>query len=151
VNGWLLDTNVISEVSGAKPDPKVARWIEALPEHALYLSILTIGEYQKGIQHLAPGDKRRPRLQRAVAALGARFAGRVLSVSDEIVLRWGAISGEVKRLTGHSPSVIDTLLAATAIEHDLYLATRNVADVANSGAAVFNPWKDDPEQFPVQV
>ena len=149
MNGWLLDTNVIAEVSGAKPDPKVAKWIESLPEHTLYLSILTFGEYQKGIQHLPPGDKRRPRLQRAVVALEARFAGRVLSVSDQIVLRWGAICGEVKRLTGHSPSVIDTLLAATAIEHDLYFATRNVANVANSGAAVFNPWKDDPEQFPV--
>lgn len=149
MNGWLLDTNVIAEVSGVKPDPKVAKWIESLPEHNLYLSILTVGEYQKGIQHLPPGDKRLPRLQRAVAALEARFAGRVLSVSDQIVLRWGAISGEVKRLSGHSPQVIDTLLAATAIEHDLYLATRNVVHVANSGAVVFNPWKDDPEQFPV--
>jgi toxin FitB len=147
VNGWLLDTNVISEVSGAKPAPKVARWIEALPEHTLYLSILTIGEYQKGIRHLHPGDKLRPRLQRSVVALEARFSGRILSVSDEIVLRWGAISGEVKRLTGHSPSVIDTMLAATAIEHDLCLATRNVAHVADSGAAVFNPWEDDPAQF----
>ncbi len=149
MNGWLLDTNVIAEVSGAKPDPKVAKWIESLPEHTLYLSILIIGEYQKGIQHLPSGDKRRPRLQRSVVALEARFSGRILSVSDQIVLRWGGISGEVKRLTGHSPSVIDTLLAATAIEHGLYLATRNVGDVANSGAMVFNPWKDDPEQFPV--
>ena len=149
MNGWLLDTNVIAELSGAKPDPKVAKWIESLPEHTLYLSILTIGEYQKGIHHLPPGDQRRPRLQRAVVALEARFSGRVLSVSDQIVLRWGATSGEVKRLIGHSPSVVDTLLAATAIEHHLYLATRNVADVANSGASVFNPWKDDPKQFPV--
>ena len=147
MNGWLLDTNIIAEVSGAKPDPNVAKWIGSLPEHTLFLSILTIGEYRKGINHLPPEDKRRPRLQRAVAALEVRFAGRILSVSDQIVLRWGAISGEVKRLTGHSPAVIDTLLAATAIERDLYFATRNAADVANSGAAVFNPWKDDPEQF----
>lgn len=149
MNGWLLDTNVIAEVSGAKPDPKVERWLMPLPEHTLFLSILTIGEYQKGIQHLPPGDKLRPRLQRAVVALETRFSGRVLSVSDQIVLRWGSISGEVKRLTGHSPSVIDTLLAATAIEHNLYLATRNVVHVVNSGAAVFNPWKDDPAQFPI--
>lgn len=149
MKGWLLDTNVISEVSGARPDAKVAKWIESLPEHHLFLSILTIGEYRKGIHHLPPTDNRRPRLQRSVAALEARFAGRVLPVSNQIVLRWGAISGEVKRHTGHSPSVIDTLLAATAMEHDLYLATRNVADVANSGASVFNPWKDDPEQFPI--
>jgi hypothetical protein len=149
VNGWLLDTNVISEMSRAKPDPRTAKWFNSQPEHTLFLSILTIAEYQKGIEHLPPGDKRRPRLQRAVIALERRFADRVLSVSDPIVLRWGGISGTVKRLTGHSPSVIDTMLAATAIEHRLYLATRNVLHVANSGALVFNPWKDDPTQFPL--
>jgi predicted nucleic acid-binding protein len=149
VNGWLLDTNVIAEVSGAKPDPKVERWIKSQPEHLLFLSILTIAEYWKGIEHLPPGDKRRPPLQRAVIALEGRFSGRVLSVSDKIAIRWGAISGEVKRLTGHPPSVVDTLLSATAIEHNLYLATRNVIHVAHSGAAVFNPWKDDPAYFPL--
>jgi len=147
VKGWLLDTNVISEVSGAKPDRKVEKWINSQPEHTLFLSILTIAEYQKGIEHLSPGDKLRPRLQQAVVALETRFSGRILSVSDQIALRWGSISGEVKRLTGHPPSVIDTMLAATAIEHSLYLATRNVADVAKSGAEVFNPWKDDPIHF----
>jgi predicted nucleic acid-binding protein len=147
VKGWLLDTNVISAVSGPKPEPRVERWIDSQTEPALFLSILTIAEYRKGIEHLPPGDKLRPRLQMAVAALENRFRSRILSVSDQIALRWGSISGEVKRLTGHSPSVIDTLLAATAIEHNLYLATRNVIHVANSGAAVFNPWKDDPAQF----
>jgi toxin FitB len=147
VNGWLLDTNVISEVSGAKPDPQVAKWINSQPERIFFLSILTFAEYRKGVANLPPGDNRRPRLQRAVIALERRFAGRILSVSDNIALRWGAISGEVKRLTGRSPSVIDTLLAATALEQNLYLATRNVADVAQSGAHIFNPWKDDPASF----
>jgi len=149
VNGWLLDTNVIAEVSGAKPDAEVRKWMDSQPEHKLFLSILTIAEYWKGIQNLPPGDKRRPRLQRGVIALEARFSGRLLSVTDEIALQWGAISGEVKRTAGHSPSVIDTLMAATAIEHNLYFATRNVAHVIHSGAVVFNPWDDDPLQFPL--
>jgi predicted nucleic acid-binding protein len=147
VKGWLLDTNVIAEISGAKPDRKVEKWVNSQPEHTLFLSILTIAEYQKGIEHLSPGDKLRPRLQQAVVALETRFSGRILSVSDQIALRWGSISGEVKRLTGHPPSVIDTMLAATALEHNLYFATRNVADVAKSGVTVFNPWKDDPAHF----
>lgn len=150
MNGWLLDTNVIAEIGRAKPDAKVAAWFGSQPERTLFLSILTFGEYQKGIEHLLPGDARRPNLQRALIALETRFSGRILPVSDPIVLRWGAISGEVKRLTGHSPSVTDTLLAATAIEHDLYLATRNTSDVSNSGAVVFNPWEDDPDQFPLR-
>ena len=65
--------------------------------------------------------------------------------------RWGVISGTVRRETGHPPPVIDTLLAATALEHDLYLVTRNVRDVGQSGAALFNPWEDDlsaPPSFP---
>jgi toxin FitB len=149
VTGWLLDTNVISEMSATQPDARVEKWIRFQPEQKLFLSILTIAEYHKGIEHLPPGDRRRPDLHTAVAALEARFSGRVLSVSNTIILRWGAISGEVKRLTRHSPSVVDTLLAATAIEHNLYLATRNVVHVTHSGAAIFNPWKDDPARFPL--
>lgn len=151
MNGWLLDTNVIAEVSGARPDPQVEQWLSAQPEHLLFISILSLGEYQKGIEKLPLGDKRRPNLKKAVLALQQRFSERVLSLSDATVVRWGSISGEVKRTTGDWPSVVDTLLAATAIEHSLYLATRNVAHVANSGAAVFNPWKDDPAQFPVTL
>jgi predicted nucleic acid-binding protein len=88
-------------------------------------------------------------LQQSVRALEARFASRILPVSNSIVLRWGTISGEVKRLTGHPPAVIDTLLAATAIEHGLYFATRNTAHVLHSGAAIFNPWKDNAALFPL--
>ena len=147
MNGWLLDTNVIAELSRVKPDARVARWVGSQPEHTLFLSILTIAEYQKGIHHLPQGERLRLRIERSVRALEARFSSRIISVSDQIALRWGAISGEVKRLTGHSPSVVDTLLAATALEHNLYLATRNVTHVANSGAAVFNPWTHNPVQF----
>lgn len=150
MDGWLLDTNVISEVCSARPDPQGERWIQSPPEQTLFLSILTIGEYQKGIHIiLSPGDRRRPRLQRAAVALEAWFAGRVLSVPDQIVLRWGAMNGEDKPLTGHSPEVTAMLLAATASEHDLHVVTRNVAEVANSCASVFNPRKNNPEEFPV--
>ncbi len=83
-------------------------------------------------------------------SLEARFGERILAVSNPVVRRWGAISGAVKRAVGHSPSVVDTLLAATALEHDLYLVTRNVRDVQHSGAAVFNPWTDDVALFPVR-
>ena len=149
MKGWLLDTNVISAVSGPQPEPRVATWFKAQPEHTLFLSILTLAEYQKGIEHLPPGHSMRSRHRQTLIRLEARFVGRILSLSNAIVLRWGSISGEVKRITRHSPSVVDTMLAATAIEHSLYLATRNVADVTHSGAAIFNPWKDDPVNFPL--
>ncbi|TIU13762.1 MAG: type II toxin-antitoxin system VapC family toxin, partial [Mesorhizobium sp.] len=82
-------------------------------------------------------------------ALAERFGHRVLSLEDEVVRRWGRISGAGKRASGHAPPVIDTLLASTAIEHDLYLVTRNVKDTRPSGAVVFDPWNDDVEKFPL--
>jgi toxin FitB len=149
VKGWLLDTNVIAEISGAKPDPRVRKWISTQDESTLYLSVLTLAEYEKDIHHLPATDSRRPRLRAAVIALEARFQGRGLSLSNAIVRRWGVISGETKRATGHAPNVIDTMLAATAIENGLYLATRNTEDLLHSGAALFDSWQDDPSAFPI--
>ena len=73
----------------------------------------------------------------------------MLSLCDRIVRRWGRMSGEGKRANGHAPPVIDALLAATAIEHDLYLVTRNVKDTRPAGAIVFDPWNDDAGKFPL--
>jgi len=150
MRGWLLDTNVVAAMTGPKPEPRVAQWMRSQPEYSLFISILTLAEYRKGVANLPPGSKLRPRIQKTAAALESRFAGRIVSVSDSIALRWGTISGEIKRNSGHSPTVIDTLLAATAIEHHFYLATRNAAHVALSGAIVFNPWRDDPASFPLR-
>jgi predicted nucleic acid-binding protein len=149
VNGWLLDTNVVAELMRPTPDRRVQHWFMAQPEYALFLSILTLAEYQKGLHHLGPGDPLRSKIERLALQIEERFTGRILPVSDQIALRWGAISGEVKRLSGHSPAVIDTMLAATAIEHGLYLATRNTAHLIHSGAIVFNPWTDDVGLFPL--
>jgi toxin FitB len=129
----------------------VHAWASAQPEDRLFLSVLTLAEYDKGIHNLAGDDPNRSRYVGALAALEARFAGRVLPVSDRIVRRWGAVTGAVRRVTGHPPPVIDTLLAVTAVEHDLYFATRNTADVAHCGAALFNPWQDDPAEFALAV
>ncbi len=147
--GWLLDTNVTAEIISAGGSARVKAWAAAQDEATLHLSILTIAEYDKGISNLPDGDPRRPVYMTTRDSLAARFTARLLPVSNAIVRRWGAISGVVRRETGHPPPVIDTLLAATALDHDLYLATRNVRDVRHSGAAIFNPWEDDPSNFPV--
>jgi len=151
MTGWLLDTNVIAEISGAKPDARVRKWISVQEESVLFLSILTLAEYDKGIHHLPDSDLRRPKLEADVAALEARFRDRVLPLTNAIVRRWGRISGQVKRATGHPPNIVDTLLAATSLERNLYLATRNTQDVIHSGAAVFDPWQDDPSGFPLTI
>ena len=147
--GWLLNTNVVSTIINPNGAPTVKAWAASQDEGRLFLSVLTLGEYDKGIHNVPDDHPNRPRFIAARDALATRFAGRILSVSDATVRRWGVISGTVKRLTGHSPPVIDTLFAATALEHDLYLVTRNVSDVRASGAPIFNPWNDDPEKFPL--
>lgn len=147
--GWLLDTNVVSTIINPNGAPTVKAWAAAQDEGRLFLSILTLGEYDKGICNARDDHPNRLRFIAARDGLGARFAGRILSVGDAVVRRWGVISGTAKRLTGHSPPVIDTLFAATALENDLYLVTRNVSDVRASGAQVFDPWNDDPEKFPI--
>jgi toxin FitB len=145
--GWLLDTNVLEEINRPGGARKVKDWAKGQPEEAVFLSVLTFGEYTKGINKLPDHDPKRGRYTSARDALFKRWAGRVLPVSEAVVLRWGAISGTVRRGTGHPPPVIDTMLAATAIENDLYLVTRNTKDVSRSGAALFNPWEDDPAAF----
>lgn len=147
--GWLLDTNVVASLMAAGGAPSVAAWAAGQDEGRLHLSILTLAEIDKGIHQLDADDAARSRYAGTLRALEARFAGRTLALSDAVVRRWGAISGTIRRDTGHPPPVIDTLLAATAIEHDLYLATRNTRDVRLSGAALFNPWEDDPAAFPL--
>jgi len=109
----------------------------------MFLSVLTLGEYDKGIAKLLPNHVDIARYSAARDALEARFQGRIVSVTDGIVRRWGSLSGRIQRETGHPPPVIDTLFAATALENGLCLVTRNVKDVVRTGADVFNPWGSD--------
>lgn len=140
MNGWLLDTNVIAELARPQGSKRVLAWAAAQDEALLFLSILTLGEYDKGLNHLPSDSPLRSGIAAGIAALEARFADRILPVTNSIVRRWGIISGLVKHRIGRTPPVIDTLLAATAVEHDLCLVTRNVRDVRHSGATVLNPW-----------
>ena len=147
MKGWLLDTNVVSSLLSDRIAPSVEAWASVQDERHFYLSILTLGEIDKGISRLSEGDPARTIYAARRDVLEARFSGRVLSLDDPTVRLWGEITGRVMRETGHPPPVVDTLVAATAIRASLYLVTRNVRDVALSGALVFNPWADDPTNF----
>lgn len=148
--GWLLDTNVVAELGSERGSPRVMGWAAQVPEARTFISVLTLGEYERGLASLPLESGYRGQLRSFVEGVEQRFAGRILSLADNVVRRWGRMSGELMRSARRDPPVIDTLLAATAIEHDLYLVTRNVRDVAGTGAAVFNPWDDDPALFPLK-
>lgn len=140
MSGFLLDTNVVSELVRPRPDPQVAAWIQATPEGLLHLSVLTLGEIQKGVT-LVASSARRAALQAWLDAdLPVRFSGRILPVDASIAARWGALSG-LAQARGIPLPVIDGLLAATALQHHLTLVTRSVRDLAPTRVPVLNPWK----------
>lgn len=149
MKGWLLDTNVVAALINPNGAPSVKKWARNQQEESFFISVLTLAEYDNGIFNLGPDHPDRPRYKAARNALAQRFNDRMLTVSNPVVLAWGRISGEIRRTSGHPPPVIDTMLAATAIEHDLYLVTRNAKDFGATGAVVFDPWNDDPERFPL--
>jgi predicted nucleic acid-binding protein len=139
VSGFLLDTNVVSELIKPKPEPKVAAWIEATEESLFRLSALTLGEIRKGIDSL-PDRPRRVALESWLNHnLLIRFAHRILEVDQAVADRWGRLAA-IAVATKQLLPVIDGLLAATAIHHNLTLVTRNAKDVARTGVPVINPW-----------
>ncbi|MGA7686270.1 MAG: type II toxin-antitoxin system VapC family toxin [Terriglobales bacterium] len=140
MNGFLLDTNVISELTRPRPDEHVANWMNAADEDLLFLSVLTLGEVRKGITALLD-SARKGRLEAWLSrGLIARFDGRILGIDQAVADRWGRISG-VLASRGTPLSVIDGLLAATALHHNLTLVTRNTRDVAFTGVVVLDPWR----------
>jgi len=140
MSAYLLDTNCISEFVRAEPDPGVMTWLEAADEALLYLSVLTMGEIRKGIAGLSQG-KRRTRLETWLEVeLRARFASRILSVDAAVADRWGLLAAGA-RSEGKSLSTIDGLLAATALQHNLTIVSRNVSVFANVRVQVLNPWQ----------
>ncbi len=139
MNGFLLDTNIVSELVRPRPDSRVTNWTDSADEEPLFLSVLTLGEVRKGITTVTD-PARKGRLETWLSGgLIVRFEGRILGIDQAIADRWGQISGTLA-LRGTPLPVIDGLLAATALHHNLTLVTRNTRDVALTGAAVFDPW-----------
>lgn len=140
MSGFLLDTNCISEAVRANPEPRVLAWLEAADESLLYLSVLTLGEIRKGLAAL-PQGRRRTRLEAWLEVeLRARFSGRILSIDAEVADRWGLLAADA-RGQGKGLSVIDGLLAATALHHNLTIVSRNISDFSSLPVAVLNPWR----------
>ena len=136
---FLLDTSVISELVKPVPDSHVIEWLKRTDEASLYLSVLTIGEIEKGIAKL-PASSRREKLETWVRRdLAERFRERLLAIDAMVAAAWGRLAGEAEA-RGRPLPVIDGLIAATGLAHDLTVATRNIDDFERCGARCFNPW-----------
>ncbi|MCX5759394.1 MAG: type II toxin-antitoxin system VapC family toxin [Candidatus Hydrogenedentes bacterium] len=136
---YLLDTCVISEMVKPRPNKGVVQWLSERGEETLFLSVLTIGEIQKGIAKLVDG-KRKESIQTWLDEdLRLRFSERILAVDEDVASTWGIIQGNAER-GGRSIPTIDGLLGATAIAHNLSVVTRNEDDIGMTGARIVNPW-----------
>lgn len=138
--GWLLDTNVVSELrKGVRANPNVMRWAEAVPPAACFLSRVSIAEICLGIEQVGdPGF--RGELE-AWLQDGVRtwFGGRILDVDETVLLTWRRMIWEGQK-SNYTYSQPDALIAATAKVHDLAVVTRNVGDFVRAGVGVLDPW-----------
>ncbi len=128
---YLLDTNVLSELSKPRPDTNVEAWFDRAPEEALYVSVFTLGEIQSGIERRAEGARRNNLLIWFDELLEA-FDGNILPFDTDTALLWGKT---------HGISLMDGLIAASALRLNMVLVTRNRADFAPVGVDVFDPWE----------
>ena len=136
---YLLDTCVISEIIKPRADKSVISWIQSQNEDSLYLSVLTFGEIEKGIEKAADGTRKRSLQLWVEEDLKKRFEGRIIPIDLDISVKWGAIQG-VAELSGKPMPAIDGLIAVSGLVHNCIVVTRNITDMEQSSVELLNPW-----------
>ena len=137
---YLLDTCVISEIIKPEPNQKVIGWIAEQSEQHLFLSVIVLGEIQKGISKLSSSKKKAALQLWLQNDLQERFNGRIVPINEDVALNWGIIQASAEQQGKIIPS-IDGLIAATAVAYKMTVVTRNVQDMAASGVQLLNPWE----------
>ncbi|MDR3707182.1 MAG: type II toxin-antitoxin system VapC family toxin [Capsulimonadaceae bacterium] len=141
MKGWLLDTNILSELRRVKPEPNVVAFISAQPLDLLYISAVTLAEIRFGIEVVANPTHRTELNDWLTHKVRPMFEGRVLSISEDVMFKWRLLVEEGRK-AGHTFSQPDLIIAATALHYGLTIVTRNTADYARARTTLFNPWVD---------
>ena len=138
MTGWLLDTNILSELRRPKPQPKVVAFVAAQALDSLFVSTVTLAEIRFGIE-LVADPARRTELNAWLDKVRPMFEERVLPVSEDVMFKW-RLMVEDGRKAGHTFSQPDLIIAATAIHHGLTVVTRDTSDYERARVSVLNPW-----------
>lgn len=137
---YLLDTCVLSEFTRRQPDQRVVDWVDSIDEEKLFISVITIGEIQRGIERLPDSHRKTELLVWMNTGLLTRFAGRMVVLDAPTMFVWGSLVARLESI-GLPVGVMDSLILASALQNNLIVATRNVADFLPGGVQVINPWE----------
>jgi predicted nucleic acid-binding protein len=139
VTGWLLDTNVLSELRRPKPDRRVVAFVASQPLEDLFISAVTLAEIRFGIEMVADAQRRADLVDWLSGKVRPLFEQRVLQVSEDVMLKWRLMVEDGRR-AGHTFSQPDLIIAASAAHYGLTVVTRDVSDFERAKVPVLNPW-----------
>lgn len=139
MTGWLLDTNILSELRRPRPEPKVRTFIAAQALELLHVSVVTLAEIRFGIEKLSDPARRAELNDWLVHKVRPMFNQRVLAVTEDIVLKWRMMVEEGRK-SGHTFSQPDLIIAVTAQQHGLTIVSRDTSEYLKARVPVFNPW-----------
>lgn len=143
MTGWLLDTNVLSELRRPKPERRVLAFVAAQQLELLHVSVVTLAEIRFGIEVVSDANRRAELGEWLAHKLRPMFDGRVLPVSEDILFKWRLLVEEGRK-AGHTFSQPDLIIAATALHHGLTVVSRDTANYIKTRVSLFNPWIDRP-------
>ena len=141
MTGWLLDTNVLSELRRPKPNPEVVGFIASRPLDLLFVSIVTFAEIRFGIERVTDATHRAELNDWLTHKVRPMFEGRALQVSEDVMFKWRLLV-EDGRKAGYTYSQPDLIIAATALQHGLTVVSRDTSDFSKARVPVLNPWRE---------
>ena len=142
MSGWLLDTNIISELRRPRPEARVIAFVAGQPLEQLFVSAVTFAEIRYGIEMVSDPIRRAELNDWLAHKVRPMFDQRVLAVSEDVMFKWRLLV-EDGRKAGHTFSQPDLIIAATGLHHGLTVVTRDTGDYARARVPLFNPWVDE--------
>ena len=141
MTGWLLDTNVLSELRWPRAEPKVVPFVSRQPLDLLYVSTVTFAEIRFGIEAFSDASRRAALNEWLTHRLRPMFEQRILPITEDITLKWRLLLEDGRKM-GHTFSQPDLIIAATALHHGLTIVSRDTSGYKRAGVPVHNPWTD---------